>query len=190
MLKRQTCGFTFLAVPFLLLAINGHPMVMGQEADTGESQPPAKVKKWPNNYVASKEFEKRPGPWRDGSDLTIWPNRVSRANSDAWIAQNHDRIRLMRPRLLLINFSNEHSNAQLKELTKKLIDCLAEASRYHGYRDSKSPRSYSMRSFISLTCGIRSERQAIPNWCQSRTPTQNVASISNTPSFSLTGSRN
>ena len=48
---------------------------------------------------------------RREDDLTIWPNNVSRANSDPWIAEHHDSIRQIRPRVLVVNFSNEHSMA-------------------------------------------------------------------------------
>ncbi|MDX1927039.1 MAG: hypothetical protein SFV81_11000 [Pirellulaceae bacterium] len=51
---------------------------------------------------APKGMEKMPGPWADRSDLTIWPNQTSNANNDIWLAENHDKIRLMRPRVLLI----------------------------------------------------------------------------------------
>ena len=41
-----------------------------------------------------------------GADLTVWPNSVSRANSDPWIAQNHGELVKMQPRVLVINFAN------------------------------------------------------------------------------------
>ena len=46
-------------------------------------------------YVANLAF---------ADDLTIWPNNVSRANSDPWIAEHHDSIRQIRPRVLVVNF--------------------------------------------------------------------------------------
>ena len=36
----------------------------------------------------------------------VWPNAESAANSDPWLIANHDRIRLMRPRVLAVNFVN------------------------------------------------------------------------------------
>src|SRR5215204_808400 len=77
-----------------------------------------------------------PLPFTDPKDLTVWPNHVSRANGDAWIVENHDRIRRMNPRLLLINYSNEHPTNHILKLAAQFIDILAESSRYHGYRDS------------------------------------------------------
>jgi hypothetical protein len=34
----------------------------------------------------------------------IWPNAESAVNSDPWLVANHDRIRLMQPRVLVVNF--------------------------------------------------------------------------------------
>lgn len=106
---------------------------------------------WPTKFVAPAGMEKSPGPWNDPDDKTIWPNTASRANSDPWIAQNHDTIRLMRPRVLLINFSNEHSREHLDRLTQQLIRALAESSRYHGY-DSRAPvfLDYQVFRFVDL----------------------------------------
>src|SRR4051794_34267674 len=78
------------------------------------------------------------GPWNDPADLTLWPNHTSHANSDAWLAENHDRIRRMNPRVMLVNFSNEHGTNHLLGLARRLIDILAESSRYHGYKDSNA----------------------------------------------------
>ena len=50
---------------------------------------------------------------------------------------NHDKIRSMHPRVLLINFSNEQSAEQLMGIARQLIAALAESSRYHGYADKK-----------------------------------------------------
>lgn len=92
------------------------------------------------------------GPATDPDDPTVWPNATSRANSDPWLAQNHDRIRVLRPRLLLLNFSNEHSRAHLDQLTHRLIEALAESSRYHGYRDAAAPAflQYQIFKFVDL----------------------------------------
>ncbi len=94
---------------------------------------------WPAKILPPKDLSTRPGPWSDPTYTKIWPNQTSRANSDPWLAQHHDEIRLMRPRLLIINFSNEHSTAHLKKLTYQLINALAESSRYHGYKDPDAP---------------------------------------------------
>jgi hypothetical protein len=92
------------------------------------------------------------GPSRDPADLTIWPNQTSRANSDPWLVENHDRIRQMRPRVLLLNFSQEASREKLEQLTRDLLAALKESSRYHGYRDSNAPAflEYQVFKFVDL----------------------------------------
>ncbi len=74
------------------------------------------------------------------ADLTVWPNPVSAANSDVWLAQNHDAIRLMRPRVLVINFVNAAGSAQAAaSRAQEIIEAVAEGSRYHGYADASAP---------------------------------------------------
>jgi hypothetical protein len=75
----------------------------------------------------------------DPEDQTIWPNQTSRANGDRWLVENHDRIRQMRPRVLLVNFSNEHNEAHLEQLVTRLRVAVAESSRYHGYANAAAP---------------------------------------------------
>lgn len=91
-------------------------------------------------------------PADDGDDMAIWPNRVSRSNSDRWLMQNHDHIRGMRPRLLAINFSNEHSPEFLLTLLKRITVALAESSRYRGYANPAAPAflNYQMFKFVDL----------------------------------------
>lgn len=112
----------------------------------------AQPKPWPAKIAPPKGMEDAPGPWSDPADKTVWPNTTSRANSDPWIAANHDAIKVMRPRLLLINFSNEHSRDHLDKLTKQLVKALAESSRYHGYADPKAPAflEYQVFKFVDL----------------------------------------
>src|SRR5689334_9171627 len=42
-----------------------------------------------------------------------WPNEESRATSDPWIRDNHDRIDVMRPRVLALNFVNARTNEEM-----------------------------------------------------------------------------
>jgi hypothetical protein len=123
---------------------------------------PPDPKPWPDPIPAPPGLEDAPGPWSDPADLTAWPNRTSRANGDDWLVTNHDRIRRMKPRLLLINFSNEHSREHLDLLTKKLIAALAESSRYHGYRDPKAPAflQYEVFKFVDLRDADRTRGNA------------------------------
>ena len=116
------------------------------------SYPIAVQKPWPKKFLTPKGMDQSPGPWNDSEDSTIWPNHSSRANGDPWLSENHDRIKKMRPRLLLINFSNEHPREKLDLLTSRLIKTLAESSRYHGYQDDKAPvfLEYQVFKFVDL----------------------------------------
>lgn len=108
--------------------------------------------RWPKLTRPPEGLESAPGPWSDPDDPTIWPNQTSNANSDSWIAENHDAIREMRPRALLINFSNEHSPEFCQKLAAQLFVCLEESSRYHGYRNANAPAflRYQTFKFVDL----------------------------------------
>jgi hypothetical protein len=95
-----------------------------------------------------------PGVARAGisKDLSVWPNVKSSANSDVWLAKNHSRIRLLKPRVLVLNFSNNRTPEQAKGIVEKLIAALAESSRYHGYANPKAPVTlqYEIAKFVDL----------------------------------------
>lgn len=82
-----------------------------------------------------------------------WPNEHSRANSDPWLVQNHDAIRSMHPRVLVLNFSN-HADAlpRLTASVTSIIAGLADGSRYHGYTDASAPSflSYEVAKIVDL----------------------------------------
>jgi hypothetical protein len=86
------------------------------------------------------------------TDLTLWPNQVSRANGDRWLVENHDRIRRMHPRLLVLNFSNEASRDKLEQMLRELIAAVGEGSRYHGYKNPDAPvfLAYEVFKFVDL----------------------------------------
>ena len=89
---------------------------------------------------------------REQRDLSVWPNRRSSGNSDPWIWKNHDRIRKMRPRVLVLNFANDVDMVGVRDRTEGMIDALAEASRYHGYRDESAPAflEYQVVRYVDL----------------------------------------
>jgi hypothetical protein len=91
-------------------------------------------------------------PADDPANLTVWPNRVSRANSDRWLAENHDLIRLLKPRLLVLNFSNRARRDHLDRMLDAIIDALGEGSRYHGYKNPAAPvfLKYQLFKFVDL----------------------------------------
>lgn len=83
----------------------------------------------------------------------VWPNAQSRANSDAWIAAHHDQITQMKPRLLVLNFSNGLSRDKALEQVHRLMAVVKEGSRYHGYADPAAPAflDYQLFKFVDLT---------------------------------------
>lgn len=91
-------------------------------------------------------------PKDDPAALTVWPNQTSRANSDAWLAEHHDQVRQMRPRLLVLNFSREQPLPKLKHLVNEIMAAVKEGSRYHGYTNPAAPAflDYQLFKFIDL----------------------------------------
>jgi len=72
---------------------------------------------------------------QDLEPLVIWPNEESRANSDPWLMEHHQEIQQLRPRILALNFVNARSMDEMRAQLEEMIAVMAEASRYHGYRD-------------------------------------------------------
>ena len=72
-------------------------------------------------------------------NLSEWPNAVSFANSDPWLAEHHDEITVMRPRILALNFVNHKTMEQMQDHMEQAIQAIAEGSRYHGYSDPDVP---------------------------------------------------
>lgn len=68
-----------------------------------------------------------------------WPNEKSSANSDPWLVEHHDEIRLMRPRVLALNFVNGRTNHDMAEALEDIFAGIREGSRYHGYDDADAP---------------------------------------------------
>lgn len=106
----------------------------------------------PNAWQANFNADGTPKPLNDPADTKIWPNKKSNANSDEWIAKNHDRIRQMRPRLLVLNFSNQVDQAKPMRLANDLIAAVTESSRYHGYENPNAPAflKYSVWRYVDL----------------------------------------
>ena len=75
----------------------------------------------------------------DPADLTVWPNKSSNANSDAWIVKNHDQLKKMKPRVLVLNFANGFEREQVEKKAQQLAKALTEGTRYHGYKDPDAP---------------------------------------------------
>jgi hypothetical protein len=86
------------------------------------------------------------------SRTDVWPNAVSHANSDDWLVAHHDQIKLLQPRVLVLNFSNNISEKVARGKVDQLIAALAESSRYHGYKDPAAPVTlqYQVAKFVDL----------------------------------------
>jgi hypothetical protein len=64
----------------------------------------------------------------------VWPNAESRANSDPWLSENHDRITSLEPRVLVIDLENT-ADTQAQTLVDQHVAALAEASSHHKYKE-------------------------------------------------------
>ena len=69
----------------------------------------------------------------------VWPNAHSSANSDAWLSAHHDGLRELRPRVLVLDFHNQQSSAEVERVAQRQIDALSEGSRYHAYSNPDAP---------------------------------------------------
>jgi len=79
-----------------------------------------------------------------------WPNEVSATNSDDWIHDNHDRIHVMRPKVLVLVFMNDWH--QEVTLTNQLINALKTSTKYHGYAEPSAPAflQYQVAKYVDL----------------------------------------
>src|SRR5215469_4750297 len=107
----------------------------------------------------------------------VWPNNISRANSDDWIRLHHDQIRQMRPEVLVLNFVNGLSTEEARQKVERLIAAIREGSRYHGYQNPQAPAflQYQIARIVGLTDpaplppdqrldGNSSFYPRVPNW--------------------------
>ncbi len=85
--------------------------------------------------------------------MDVWPNSISSANSDPWLAANHDTLREIRPRVLVLNFYNGTPGNDVLDSVNARIKALGEASRYHGYLDPGAPRfvNYEVAAIVDYT---------------------------------------
>jgi hypothetical protein len=68
-----------------------------------------------------------------GGPTLIWPNEMSKANSDDWLVQNHDRIAQLRPKVLAIDLAN---TASPMPAIQRHIDGIANSTSFHKYKDA------------------------------------------------------
>jgi hypothetical protein len=81
----------------------------------------------------------------------VWPNADSAANSDPWLVANHDRIRLLQPRVLVVNFVHGLGEPEARAHVERLCAAVRESSRWHGFRDPAAPVSSTRGSPASST---------------------------------------
>ena len=93
------------------------------------------------------------------TDPSVWPNTTSYTNSDSWLIHNHDHIRQLRPRVLVIDFRNGKSLLFARTFVNKVCTAIAEGSKYHGYKDpSATPQLvYTIVNFLDLRDGSGKE---------------------------------
>jgi len=74
-----------------------------------------------------------------GCPPRVWPNALSKTNSDAWLREHHDTLIRIEPKVLVLEFFNSATVAEIQDLATQQAEALAEASRYHGYADPNAP---------------------------------------------------
>jgi hypothetical protein len=91
----------------------------------------------------------------------VWPNETSRANSDQWIQQNHDRISQLRPKVLVIDLESTE-DATATTLVNAHIAALKEASSFHKYENTAAEPvlAYELVKIVPATKGTRIDYQA------------------------------
>jgi hypothetical protein len=79
---------------------------------------------------------------------------MSKANSDPWLSQNHDRITQLQPRVLVIDLEN---TAQGPALVDRHIAALKESSSPHKFKDSTAQPAvaYQLVKIVQATKGTR-----------------------------------
>ena len=133
---------TIAATTCLVAAWTAQPLVAQQDHLT-----PSQTAPTPH---AAKETD--PVPPDLAGDVTIWPNKVSYRNSDDWLWQNHEKIRKMRPRVLVLNFANDVDMDNIRKHVVGVTRATAEATRYHGFKDPSAPAfiEYEVAKYLDL----------------------------------------
>lgn len=84
----------------------------------------------------------------------VWPNAEHVASSDPWLAEHHDEITEMHPKVITINFDNAGpTKDNWQKHVGELIAGFAEGSRYHGYSDAKAKPflQYEVSQWVDLS---------------------------------------
>ena len=88
-----------------------------------------------------------------GAPQVIWPTPTHGANSDPWLALNHDSLVEMRPRVLVLDFYNHLDLEEAQQQVAEKIEAISVSSRYRGYADSTafSFLNYAVVKLVDLT---------------------------------------
>ncbi len=86
---------------------------------------------------------------------TEWPNALSRANSDAWLRANHDRLTVLKPRVLVLDVQRTDDQGKpgtpTDTFVSTLVGAFAEMSKPHGLTTNAAPAlQYQVERIIDL----------------------------------------
>jgi hypothetical protein len=90
-----------------------------------------------------------------GATPTEWPNALSRANSDAWLLANHDRLTLLKPRVLVLDVQRTddsgNTGTPIDAFVTSLVGAFAEMSKPHGLTTGASAvLQYQVEAIVDL----------------------------------------
>jgi len=85
-----------------------------------------------------------------------WPNPESSTNGDQWLQENHDAIKTLNPKLLVLSFGNKLTPDEIESAVDRVINAFAESSRADGYQDpTAAPQlNYELFKLVDLRDGI------------------------------------
>jgi hypothetical protein len=88
-------------------------------------------------------------PTGDGG-YDYWPNPIAPANSDPWLRENHDALKVMKPRVLVLDV--QRVGRPIETVVEGIIAAIAAGSRYHGYSDANAPAflQYEVEKIVDL----------------------------------------
>jgi hypothetical protein len=86
----------------------------------------------------------------------VWPNEMSKANSDPWLVENHDRITQLQPKVLVINLESV-AHDEANALVDQHIAALEAASSFHGYDNpaAQPALAYELLKIVDADKGAR-----------------------------------
>jgi hypothetical protein len=89
----------------------------------------------------------------DEGPALVWPNAESHTNSDPWLAEHHDEIGRMQPRVLVLQFLNLESPAVWRDHVEDVMTTLEESSRFHAYAGGAARPflDYELYDLVALT---------------------------------------